>query len=215
VSDQRVTDSLRPTHFDELVVEWYSTTGRPTWEEEFARLTDEWRAVEWRSGGSTLLAALGLQYQEVPLCRGLAWLLDPEGGHNFGRHFLDAFLRSLDLPTTENAPVRIRVEESRVDTRADIVIRAGEQTVVVEAKVLAGEQPVQADRLFEHWGHETPCFVFLTRSGRVPETAEKSVGLWTPRTWRELAQLARATAETAALEPSSGAREFIETIGVL
>lgn len=201
--------------FDELRLEWYSAYSQPTREEEFARLTDEWRAVEWRSGGTTLLAALGLQYQEIPLCRGLAWLLDPEGGHQLGRHFLHAFLRDLQIPIVDDAPIKIRVEERRADTRADIIVRAGDHTVIIEAKVLAGEQPTQADRLHEHWATEVSQLVFLTRTGYPPHTADKSADHWTTRSWRDYAQLARSTAEDAQLEPSAGARELIQTIGAL
>ena len=115
--------SADQNRFDELRRQWDSGSAVLSWEDGFVRLTDEWRAVEWRSGGRTLLAALGLQYQEVPLCRGLAWLLDPEGGHRMGRHLLDGLLGRLGLPASGDAPVAIRVEETRHDTRADIVLR--------------------------------------------------------------------------------------------
>src|SRR5688500_9582883 len=103
VVDVDSTDRSNQEVFEALRTEWYGETdGLVARDAEFARLTDEWRAVEWRSGGRTLLAALGLQYQEVPLCRGLAWLLDPQGGHGLGRHFLDAFLASLDPPIVDD-----------------------------------------------------------------------------------------------------------------
>lgn len=174
--------------------EWDRATRAQDWDAAFSQLTDEWRAVEWRSGGKTLMSALGLQYQEVPLCRGLAWLLDPDGGHRMGRHLVDAFLSSLGLPVVDGEPVTIRV---------------------VEAKVHAAEQPEQADRLWGHWADETLTLVFLTRTGYLPYTARKSEGHWVPRTWRDMAQLARTVADKAGLEPSAGAREFIETIGAL
>lgn len=199
----------------ELRGEWSAFHGGAARESEFARLTDEWRAIEWRSGGKTLLDALGLQFNEVALCRGLAWLLDPEGGHNLGRHPLHAFLRSLDVSVEEGVPVKIRVEETNADSRADIVIRAGECTVIVEAKVFAGEQPRQADRIFEYWASENPTLVFLTTTGHLPYTAQKSEGAWLALRWRDLAQLLRTTAAQSGLEPAAGAREFIATIGAL
>lgn len=200
---------------DALRREWHAAPDPEDREGAFSRLTDEWRAVEWQSGGKTLLAALGLQYQEVPLCRGLAWLLDPEGGHLLGRYLVDALLADLGLPGAADAPVTIRVEESREATRADIVVRVGEQTVVLEAKVWAGEQPDQADRLWAHWGDENSTFVFLTRTGHLPYTAKKSSDQWVARTWRDLAQLARRVIDDAGLAPSAGAREFIQTMGAL
>ena len=166
------TVGTNDAHFDDLRREWAAASPGSSWDDDFSRLTEEWRAVEWRSGGTTLLVALGLQFNEVYLCRGLAWLLDPEGGHQMGRHPLHALLRSLDLPVIEDAPVEIRVEEGRADTRADLVLRVGGQTVIFEAKVLAGEQPRQADRLSEHWAGENPTLVFLTRTGYAPYTAK-------------------------------------------
>lgn len=198
-----------------LLVEWNTDPGLQTWEDAFSQLTDEWRAVEWQSGGKTLLAALGLQYQEVPLCRGLAWLLDPKGGHRLGRHFMDALLASLGLRVANDAAVSIRVEEFREGTRADIVLRVGVHTIIVEAKVHAAEQPEQADRLWGHWGDEEITLVFLTRTGYLPYTAKQSAGQWVARTWRDMAFLARTVAASPGMEPSAGAREFIETIGAL
>lgn len=51
------------------------------------------------------------------MCRGLAWLLDPEGGHHMGRH-LDALLRRLDLPTDDTA--RLSADYWAVMTWRDI-----------------------------------------------------------------------------------------------
>lgn len=212
-----LSSSIAPNaaSFDDLRREWFASHSAGDWEYDFERLTDEWRAVEWRSGGKTLLVALGLQFNEVALCRGLAWLLDPEGGHGMGAHPLHAFLRSLEIPVLEGAPVVIHVEESRADARADMVLRVGDRTVIIEAKILAGEQPRQADRLYEHWAGDKPTLVFLTRTGHLPYTAKQSEGLWVARTWRDLAQLLRGVPGRAGLSPSAGAREYIETIGAL
>lgn len=61
--------------FDSVLAEWCGVADDDP-ETRFGQLLDEWSAFEWQSGSRTLLAALGLQHQEVPLCRGLAWLLD-------------------------------------------------------------------------------------------------------------------------------------------
>jgi hypothetical protein len=133
-----------------------------------------------------------------------------------GDHALQAFLRDLNLIGLEGVPVTIRVEESHADSRADIVLRVGGHTVVVEAKVFAGEQPHQADRIFKHWAGGGPTtLVFLTRTGLLPHTAKESEGEWVSRTWRGTAKLLRTCADNASLNPSAGAREFIETIGAL
>lgn len=199
----------------ELLQEWRRASAGSDREVDFTRLTEEWREVEWRSGGRTLMAALGLQFNEVSLCRGLAWLLDPDGGHHMGRQPLNVLLSNLDVLVPDDAPVEIRVEEGRADTRADVVLRVGGQTVVIEAKVFAGEQPRQADRLYERWAGEKPTLVFLTPTGHAPYTAKLSEAQWVARTWREVAGLMRAAVQSAGLDPSAGAREFIETIGAL
>jgi hypothetical protein len=201
--------------FDVMRGEWAAVSPGGGWESAFERLTDEWRQVEWRSGGKTLMAALSRQYDEVALCRGLAWLLDPDGGHQMGRHPLHALLRDLDLPVVEDAPVEIAVEEAHTDTRADVVLRVGGQTVIIEAKVFAGEQPRQADRLSQQWAGTSTTLVFLTRTGYLPYTARDSEGLWVTRAWRDVAALMRRVADQAGLHPSAGAREYIETIGAL
>lgn len=69
--------------------------------------------------------------------------------------------------------------------------RVGRHTVIIEAKVLAGEQTEQADRLYKHWADEEPTLVFLTRTGHMPYTAVASVDRWAVCTWRDIAQLAR------------------------
>jgi hypothetical protein len=185
------------------------------WQSALTRMQDEWRAVEWQSGGTTLMSALGLQYLEVPLCRGLAWLLDPAGGHGMGRHFVDEFLASLKRSPATDAPITIHVEERREETRADIVLRVRPHTVVIEAKVYAGEQPGQADRLADRFADGDPVLVFLTRTGHLPSTADVSADRWVPKTWRDIAHLAQRVSDKYGLKPSAGAHEFIETIGAL
>ncbi|NCD17154.1 MAG: hypothetical protein EOL91_07545 [Actinobacteria bacterium] len=201
--------------FEEVRSSWTAAATPMGLEDVYSRLIDEWRAVEWRSGGTTLLSAMGLQFNELFLCRGLAWLLDPEGGHGMGPHVLNAVMDKVGLPAISDSNTHVRVEESRADTRADIVVRTTRSLLVIEAKVLAAEQPQQADRLAQHWAHENSAFVFLTRTGQIPYTALRSADQWTALTWRELAQLARTVAAESELQPSAGAQEFIETIGAL
>jgi hypothetical protein len=205
--------STNEDRFDAVRREWAAASPGVDWHDDFSRLIDEWRGVEWRSGGRTLMASLGLQFDEVALCRGLAWLLEPGGSHRLGRRPLDALLGDLDVPVPKDAPIEIRVEETRADTRADVVLRVGGQTVIIEAKVFAGEQPRQADRIYKHWAGENLTLVFLTRTGYFPYTASESRGLWVARAWRDVAAMMRKIADGA--DPSAGARELIETIGAL
>ncbi|XXX92523.1 PD-(D/E)XK nuclease family protein [Sorangium sp. So ce204] len=61
------------------------------------------------------------------------------------------------------------------NARADVVVAGPGLCLVIENKVDAGEQPRQCDRLFESFGREPGAlFVFLSPSGRAPETATGS-----------------------------------------
>ena len=102
-------------------------------------------------------------------------------------------------------------EETRDATRADIVIRFGDVCVVIEAKIWAGEQPRQADRLAEGWAEEVPALVFLTRSGAPPLTAVESRDSWRSIAWSQVATLiASAVAQRPNCEP--GVREYLRTL---
>lgn len=215
VSRMTAVDSDQSDRLEQMRQQWFGGSPAGDWETEFLRLKEEWSAVEWQSGGSTLLTALGLKFNEVALCQGLAWLLDPSAGHGLGRMPVNAFLHNLGLQAMSDGSVDIRVEETRGDTRADIVLRVGEQTVLIEAKVLAGEQWKQADRLAKHWADEQPTLVFLSRAGHAPYTAVDSGEQWVTRSWREVAALLRAVTDQEGVEASGGARDFIQTIGEL
>ncbi len=165
----------------------------PEWELAMSSMQAEVRALRqdgrWRSGGRTLLHALGLHHDEVLLCRALAWLLTPDGWHGLGDRFIVRILHDLGLDADEASSATVAREEMRGDTRADIVVRAGSTMVLIEAKVFAPEQPRQADRLAELWSDEAPRLVFLTRDGRQPQTAMESRGDWLCLSWTELAEL--------------------------
>lgn len=165
----------------------------PQWEDRLVSMQTDMRSLQregrWRSGGRTLMHALGMQHNEVLLCRGLAWLLTPDGWHGLGDRFLVRLLEHLDLSSDGAAPTTVMTEESRDACRADIVIRAGSVVVVIEAKVFAGEQRGQADRLAGAFRDEDPTLVFLTRDGRLPATAVKSAGEWINLTWTDVSTL--------------------------
>jgi hypothetical protein len=136
-----------------------------------AEMADLRSAGRWLGGPRTLLQALGLHHDELRLTAGLAWLLDPEGHHRLGDRVLRGFLQRLDVQVPRLHPVRIAREEARNVTRADLIVRLPGATVLVEAKVWAGEQLTQCTRLAQEWADESPVLVFLTRTGKPPETA--------------------------------------------
>lgn len=102
----------------------------------------------WLSGRPTLLSVIGVHEDEVKLCRALAWLISPDGFHRADTAFLERFLALVGvepgtLSRDELSAARVVVEESRIEgretTRADIVVRVGARTILVEAKIRAGE----------------------------------------------------------------------------
>lgn len=189
---------------------------------QWARRVEELRAHQadlmdrgaWRGGPRTLLAALDLQFRELAMTAGLAWLVRPDGHHGLGSAALRALLARLGVEPTESPPggVRIVLEEARDDTRADLVVYGGTWTVVVEAKTFASEQPDQLDRLYDNWAHEPGArFVFLTRGQRVPVTSVRSYDVWSMLTWRDVADLVTSA---AASRPgiAAGVFEYLDTL---
>ena len=167
----------------------------------------------WRGGPRTLLAALDLQYRELAMTAGLAWLLRPDGHHGLGPAVLDRLLDHLGIVGVgTEAGVRVVLEEHRVETRADLVIYGSDWTIVVEAKTFAVEQDRQLDRLYAHWQNElAPCFVFLTRGQRLPTTAVDSRGQWRALTWEQVADIARVAA-TSMTGAAPGVHDYIATL---
>jgi hypothetical protein len=179
---------------------------------EVASLRDQGR---WRGGHRTLMHALGIQHREAYLTAGLAWLLDPDGWHGLGDKVLSGLLAQIGLPAAVSNPVRVATEETRSagETRADLVVRMPGTTLLVEAKVYAGEQPGQCDRLADAWALEKPTLVFLTIDGRPPRTAIRSAALWQRLAWPEVAAIIADAARAPDCAP--GVRDLLATIEIL
>lgn len=73
-------------------------------------------------------------------------------------------------------------------TRADVVVRGADWTLVVEVKVDATEGRNQAHRLYEGWKDDPGSrFLFLTRHGQSPNSIPEDLKQqWTPLRWRDL-----------------------------
>lgn len=187
----------------------------PAWRDEITRMTAQHshlRATgQWRTGGRTLMSALGVHHHEVILCRGLAWLLTPDGWHGLGSSVLDGLLGLLGASPAGSERAVVVAEEIREIARADIVVRFEAVTVLIEAKVWAFEQDQQADRLARGWAEESPYLVFLTRDGRPPDTARDSAGRWHRVAWSDLATIIEA-AVAAHPDCAPGAREYLHTL---
>lgn len=202
-----------------MVEQWESITSEPNpvpgWESKLDRMRDHQdrlRATgQWRSGGRTLLHALWVHHDEVMMCRGLAWLLTPDGWHGLGTAVLDGLLGRLGVPTEGSARAVVTTEESRGDTRADVLVRFEGVAVLIEAKIWALEQSQQADRLADDFGEETPNLVWITREGNLPSTAVTSHGRWRAITWSTIAEIVALGVSTMPhCEP--GVVEYLRTL---
>lgn len=189
----------------------------PQWEVRLADMQAAQRKLlssgRWRGGPRTLLAALDVQYRELAMTAGLAWLLRPDGHHGLGPAVLTALLTHLGVDGSGAEPgVRVVLEEQRDRTRADLVVYGPTWTLIVEAKTFAVEQEQQLDRLHAHWSEEpAPRFVFLTRGERMPMTAVASRDAWCGLTWRQVAVLARAAAGSIA-RAAPGVYDYLATL---
>ena len=204
-----------------LAQEWASITSDPGpvphWQAEIARMSAEHSRLratgQWRAGGRTLLRALGLHHNEVIMCRGLAWLLTPDGWHGLGSAVLDGLLGRLGVATDGSEHAVVITEEVKDIARADIVVRFEGVTVLIEAKVWAFEMGKQADRLAEGWADEPVHLVFLTRDGKDPATAVASRGDWHSLAWSDVAQIV-AAAISANPDCEPGVWEYLRTIEI-
>lgn len=201
--------------------EWQTILGEedpvPAWECEVARMRAELHDLRanglWRSGKRTLLGAIGVHHDEVIMCRGLSWLLTPDGWHGLGSRVLDGLVGYLGVERAGAAHATVVVEESRDDTRADIIVRFGSTTILIEAKVWALEQPRQCDRLAHHWAEESPTLVFLTRNGGGPVTAVESKEAWHALAWSDVATLVQTAIERSP-ECEPGVHEYLRTLEI-
>lgn len=205
--------------FERLRDEWLVVADEPDptpgWDAELALMAAEVAALRangvWRTGRKTLLGVLGLHHNELAMCRCLAWFLTPDAWHGLGASVLLRLLTHLDLDAEGAGDAVVAVEESRDDTRADIVVRFGSKTVLLEAKIWAGEQPTQCDRLAQNWADETPTLVFLTRAGSKPRTAIETGELWCCVAWSDVADfIEQALGDRKEIDV--GALEYLRTL---
>ena len=172
---------------------------------------------QWVAGPATLYGVLGLTGRELERCRVLKWALDPLGAHALGTRVLERFLLSIGfdqdvLETAELGRTEVLLEQVRANSRADLVLVSDSWTVVIEAKVHAGEQPQQGARLETDWPDAT--YVFLTNQGRPMQSAGPTT--WQSLRWATLhaciseAVLAAGPAPTlAAATARAGLRDYL------
>lgn len=116
---------------------------------------------------------LGIQYNEVLICRFLGELLNPTGMHGCGAVFLEEFFKTVlkkDIKNLQNADV---VLEDRTDAerRVDIAVYTENEVFPIEVKVWAKDQKSQ---LSDYWNYykkgrnRINCIYYLTPYGKHP-----------------------------------------------
>lgn len=122
--------------------------------EFFSLISEPLKVVQHRSLSFDPWEVAGLGRKEVRNTAVLAWLLDPEGTHGFGRLPLQAFLQAIrhsrnDIPEDYLHYCRVRVETNPTGdntNRVDVEINADNFFLLIEVKIDAYEQPEQVAR---------------------------------------------------------------------
>jgi hypothetical protein len=184
----------------------------------------------WTSGPADLLSVLGRQRDELAHSRLIAWLLVPTNRHGLGRRFLVAFLDHLwpGEALMARGPVSVETEvvgagldatDRTREARADIILRGGGLTVLIENKLDAGEQPDQCERLYWGWANEPgeTRWVFLTPTGREPTTtvSDTAKSAWRTMSYRNVRDVAANVLSDAIDSDALGlatARQYLETL---
>jgi hypothetical protein len=166
---------LQQSQADELRQTWVpAITGMSASKAQLAR------SGQWTSGPSTLMSVLGLSRAEVINCRMVRWLFDPLARHGIGVRMIESLADHLDFAVEAPESASAEIEIAIADTRADIVLTIGSQTIVFEAKIDAAEQPRQGERIETHWPDAEPLVYLTTGRPRIPSTAAE------PERWRHL-----------------------------
>ena len=191
--------SAHEAAFSHIEAEWRALeqSSLETWEADFATMDTEQRTLvsqgRWIGGPSDMLTIIGRARREVFHSAMLAWLLDPNGRHRLGVGLLRALVDACDIAWTVDdaslAACTSATEISAEQSRADIVVSGPDLHLVIEVKVDAAEGERQCQRLFDDHDRPEACFVFLTPSGRPPQSCDADTirSAWTPISFRWVA----------------------------
>lgn len=214
--------------FSRVLEDWRATCGTARtsvsdWERDIRTLVDEERSLRtdgaWLHGRDDLFGVLGINRAEIRHSAMIAWLLDPSARHGLGTRFLDSFLeRAFNRAFEDTDRARTTCEVAREECRADIVVDTPTWNIIIENKVDANESPRQCDILYERFAREGIArFVFLTPSGRKPESASgEAAAAFASLGYRDVRDLlARALCSTPAAQSSRGrhiAEDYLRTL---
>jgi len=127
-----------------------------------------------------IFQVLGVSKKEVMMCRVLADLLNPSGGHEQGTKYLSSFLRDvLHMEITQQElSVMCVYKEYPIskDRRIDIVIQGGGHFIPIEVKITAVDQISQCYDYYQYARKldETARVVYLTIWGSAPNAPSMS-----------------------------------------
>ncbi|MBW2185164.1 MAG: PD-(D/E)XK nuclease family protein [Deltaproteobacteria bacterium] len=98
-----------------------------------------------------IFEGFNLGYNELKHCNVLSWFLDPSGNHYQGQLFFEIFLEFFGLESIktciDGGYYNVRTEDNFSEQgRVDITISNSQFWFIIEAKILADEQPDQIGR---------------------------------------------------------------------
>lgn len=116
---------------------------------------------------------LGIQYNEVLICRFLGELLNPIGMHGCGTAFLEEFFKTVIKKNIKNLKSADVVLEDRTDAerRVDIAVYTENEVFPIEVKIWAEDRELQ---LSDYWSYykkgrnKINCIYYLTPYGKHP-----------------------------------------------
>lgn len=99
-----------------------------------------------------LFYMLGIEHNEVLICRLIAALIQPNGLHGLGTKSLEVFLEQIGITEFGNLDTAEVVLEEKIDNdrRVDIVIYLENEVVPIEVKIYAKDQPQQ---LYDYYNY--------------------------------------------------------------
>ncbi len=187
--DEEVRDWTRLQSIEQQLVRAQVGRWDVDFEDSCAQVAALRAAGQWYSGPTDFMGVLWMGHDEVRNCRMLAWLMDPGGAHGLGDGVLRGVTAAAPLDVigaSDGDRVSVATEQVLGGTRADIVVRTAIGTLVIEAKINAGESDGQTAGYQELWG-EGATFLFLTREGSAPSADDPE--RWGTLRWIDIAAM--------------------------
>jgi hypothetical protein len=194
------------------------------WQQQLTQMTADQdalvRAGQWRRGALDLLTICGMHRRELAHAGALAWLCNSSIDHGLAAGFLHRVLRLAGHSGEVGPGVEVGTEVVGDTSRADLVARSDEWTLILELKIDAAEQPEQCQRLFDDWRDEPgPRLLFITPTGRRPTTTStrEARAAWRTASWRQILAaldevMAEATTDGLAREAGGALHQYRQTL---